>query len=168
MNYIQSPLSFKCFGNVVTIERSIEERISMMDNIVELAVFTPIGSFNADPDFGLEYWNYEYVNISDTQFNTGADRSDYTKLSMKEQCEASIAESIRAYAPQKLNITDVVVTMNLKDDEIIQRDVRKVYSHHVVVVHVAAKLDNGMGTSFLYTKEMSFMVEPTAKRINIR
>lgn len=167
MNYILTPLSFQPSETAVTIEREIEDKIAMMDNLVELVAFTPIGSFNADPDFGLEYWNNEYVNISDTHFNTGADRNAYDKQCLKEQCEASIVDSIKAYLPEKLNATDIVVTMNLKDDESSIRGTRKVYSHHVVVIHVAAKIDNGMGTSFQYTREISFMVEPTVKKIKI-
>lgn len=167
MNYILVPLSFNRSDKSVIIEREIEERLSMMDNLVELVVFTPIGSFNADPDFGLAYWNYEYANISDTQFNTGADRDTYNKQSLREQCEASIAESIKAYAPEKLNITDIMVTMNLKDDATSVHGTHNVYSHHIVVIHVAAKIDNGMGTSFQYTIDITFMMEPTAKRRKI-
>lgn len=153
--------------NAVTIEREIEDQIAMLDNLVELVTFTPIGSFNADPDFGLEYWNYEYANISDTQFNTDAERDEYTKKSLKEQCEDSIKNSIKAYAPEKLNISDIAVTMNLKDDNINNLGTRKIYSHHAVVIHISAKLDNGLGTSFQYNREVSFMVEPTAKKIKI-
>lgn len=167
MKYIATPLSFDHSENAITIERDIEERITMMDNLVELVAFTPIGSFNADPDFGLEYWNSEYANISDTQFNMGGDRDETDKRSLKEQCELSIAASIQAYAPEKLNVTDVVVTMNMKDDEVSINNRHKVYSHHAVVIHVAAMLSDGMGTSFQYTRELSFMVEPVAKRIKI-
>lgn len=165
MNYILVPLSFKRSDGSVTIEREVEERLSMMDNLVELVVFTPIGSFRADPDFGLEYWNYEYANISDTQFNTGADRGTDNKQSLKEQCEASIAESIKTYAPEKLNVKDIMVTMNLNDDAASVHGTHNVYSHHIVVIHVAAKIDNGMDTSFQYTTEITFMMEPATKRM---
>lgn len=138
-----------------------------MDNLVELVIFTPVGSFKADPDFGLEYWNYEYVNISDAQFNTGTDRVDYCMASMKELCEASIAESIKTYAPEKLKVAEIKVTMNLRDDDSAKQGSCKVYSHHTVAIYITAKLDNGMGTYFQYSREVSFMVEPTAKRIII-
>ena len=165
MSYIKVPLSFQRTEQSVTIERPVNDHVALMDTLVELAVFTPVGSFNADPDFGLEYWNYEYVNISDTQFNDGSYRADFSKSSIKEQCEASIAESIKAYAPENLKVTDVMVKINLKDDDTHLHG--KVYSHHVVVIHVEAKLLNGMGTFSQYTRELAFMVEPTVKKIKI-
>lgn len=167
MDYISTPLSFHRSGSCVSIERSINERIAMMDNLVELIVFTPRGNFNADPDFGLEYWNHEYANMSDTQFNNNIGRDDYSKLSIKEQCEANIAESIKAYAPDKLKIRDIYVSMNMKDNESNLYRRKSSYSHHEVVIFISAKLDDGMGTTCDYAREVSFMVEPTVKKISI-
>ena len=60
MEYISTPLSISDDGQLV---RDVNERITMLDNLVELIVFTPRGSFEADPDFGFEYWNHEYSNV---------------------------------------------------------------------------------------------------------
>lgn len=165
MKYISTPITFKSTGSSVAIERDIEDRIAMMDNLVELVVFSSQGSFNADPEFGLEYWNHEYVNISDTQFNNNAGHDEYNKQSSKERCELSIAESIMAYAPDKLKVRDINVTMNLKDQEVGRNRQRKIYSHHEVLIYISAKLDDGMGTTCNYTREVSFLVEPTVKRV---
>ena len=164
MRYINSPLTFRRTEHGVAIERNIDERITMMDNLVELIAFTSRGSFNADPDFGLEYWNHEYSNVSDTQFNNNnSGRDEFYKESTKERCEASIAESLIAYAPKKLKVRDIKVTMNLKDD-ILENNRNKVQSHHEVVIFVTAKLDDGMGTTCDYNREVSFMVEPTTRK----
>ena len=69
MNFSSTPLSFKNSDTGITIVRDIQERISMLDNLVELIVFTPRGSFNGDPDFGFEYWNHEYSNVHYREFN---------------------------------------------------------------------------------------------------
>lgn len=167
MDYISTPLTFQHSESGVIVERNIAERIAMMDNLVELIVFTAKGNFNADPDFGLEYWNHEYANISDTQFNNNIGRNEYNRLSIKEQCEASIAESMLEYAPDKLKIRDIHVVMNMKDDEPSLHGRRKSYSHHEVVIFISAKLDDGMGTAYDYTREVSFMVEPTVRRVSI-
>ena len=69
MNYIVTPVSFLKTDSGLKLERGIEERISMLDNLVELIVFTPKGSFCADPDFGFEYCNHEYSNVHFRKFN---------------------------------------------------------------------------------------------------
>ena len=157
MNYISTPVTMVGTDEGVTILRDIDEQRTMMDNLVELAVFTPKGSFNADPDFGLEYWNEEYISVSDSQFNNNAQRDEYTMLSTKEQCEAGIAQNIIDYAPEQLKVRDVCVNMSMNDDD----DVRNSYSRHKVVIFVSAKLDDGLGTTSDYVREVSFMVEPT-------
>lgn len=167
MDYISAPLTFQRSGSSVVVDRNINERVAMMDNLVELIVFTPKGSFNADPDFGLEYWNHEYANISDVQFNNNAGRNDYNRMSIKEQCEASIAGSILEYAPEKFKIRDVHVAMNMRDNEPKLHGGRKSYSHHEVVIFISAKLDDGMGTAYDYTREIAFMVEPTVKKVRL-
>lgn len=56
MAFIETPLTYK--DNTGIIVRSLEERIAMIDNFIELIVFSPKGSFLADDDFGFEYWNH--------------------------------------------------------------------------------------------------------------
>lgn len=157
MSYISTPMTLASSEESVTIVRDIDEQRMMMDNLVELAVFTPKGSFNADPDFGLEYWNEEYGNVSDSQFNNNALRDEYTLLSTKEQCEAGLAQNIIDYAPEHLKIRDVRVNMSMSEDD----DVRNSTSRHKVVIFISAKLDDGLGTTSDYVREVSFMVEPT-------
>ena len=165
MKYISIPISISQSDEDISIERNIEDQMKMMDNLIELIIFTPRGSFIADPDFGLEYWNHEYANISDAQFNNNFGRDDFSKLSTKERCENSIIESIRAYAPRGLKVKDINVVMNFKDSN--GKDIRHSKSHHEVVVFVSAKLYDGMGTTSDYVREISFMVEPTVKRVHI-
>ena len=157
MNYISAPVKLMGSDKGVAILRDINEQRAMMDNLVDLAVFTPKGSFNADPDFGLEYWNEEYGNISDSQFNNNTQRDEYTLLSTKEQCEAGIAQNIIDYAPEQLKIRNVYVNMSMSDGD----DVLNSPSRHKVVIFVSAKLDDGLGTTSDYVREVSFMVEPT-------
>ena len=67
MSFISTPLIFNNSG--ASILRDINDHITMLDNLVELVVFTPRGSFAADPDFGFEYWNHEYSNVHYREFN---------------------------------------------------------------------------------------------------
>ena len=62
------PLSIS-FSPHTGLEREkggIEECI---DRLLELIVFTPKGSFSADPEFGFEYWNHEFSNLDVREFN---------------------------------------------------------------------------------------------------
>ena len=68
MKFISTPLVFTNDGSQML--RNIEDRIAMLDNLVELIVFTPRGSFVSDPDFGFEYWNHEFSNVHYREFNT--------------------------------------------------------------------------------------------------
>ena len=40
-----------------------------IDNILDLIVFTPKGTFSADPEFGFEYLNHEFSNVNVREFN---------------------------------------------------------------------------------------------------
>ena len=113
MNYISTPLSFTEHDTQIEISRDLEERISMLDNLIELIVFTPRGSFNADPDFGFEYWDHEYSNVNDTQFNNNnTGRDSYDSESTKIKCQESIRQSLNTYAPELKNVE---ITMNTKN-----------------------------------------------------
>lgn len=162
MEYISIPISFQPSeqGFNARVERNIQECITMMDNLVELIVFTPRGSFNADPDFGFEYWNYEFINVSGKDFNTNVGLDEYSQQSAKERCETSIAENILAYVPEKLGISNVIVDMSMQD-----------YKHkgvdlcRKVVIDVSAKFNGGTGTECNYNHKISFMVEPQIREI---
>ena len=68
MRFVSTPLQFADSGT--KIRRDIEDRLQMLDNLVELIVFTPRGDFEADPDFGFEYWNHEFSNVHYREFNS--------------------------------------------------------------------------------------------------
>ena len=57
MKYICTPIAFNKEDSTVTITKDIEDKILMLDNLIELIVFTPRGSFSADPDFGFEFYS---------------------------------------------------------------------------------------------------------------
>lgn len=165
MNYISTPLSFTEHDTQNEISRDLEERISMLDNLIELIVFTPRGSFNADPDFGFEYWDHEYSNVNDTQFNNNnTGRDSYDSESTKIKCQESIRQSLNTYAPELKNVE---ITMNLSAADSDKQGRKKVLSRHIVAVVVRGSIENGLGTALDYNKEVSFYIEPTAKRLRI-
>ena len=96
MEYIKVPISYTR-NNVTEIKREIEDRTSMIDNLIELIVFTPRGSFPADADFGFEYWNNEYSNVNFRDFNNGQNGAFvnglYNEITRKE-CQESIRRCI--------------------------------------------------------------------------
>ena len=162
MRLVSTPLQFVDSGT--KIRRDIEDRLQMLDNLVELIVFTPRGDFEADPDFGFEYWNHEFSNVHYREFNasqgTKTSGSLYNEVTKKE-CEDSIKQSLAAYEPMLKN---VVVSIELDAASQKQRRRRRVASKYVVNVIVEGGIDDGLGVLRPYRKVVVFLVEPTVKR----
>lgn len=162
MSFISTPLVFQ--QNGASILRDIDDHIRMLDNLVELIVFTPRGSFAADPDFGFEYWNHEYSNVHYREFNN----SQLGKLTKglqnevtKKECEDSIMNSLATYEPMLKNVT-VSIVLDTAENKQVRR--KKTASKYEVNVVVEGQLDDGLGTLQPYRKNVVFLVEPTVKR----
>lgn len=167
MNFSSTPLSFKNSDTGISIVRDIQERISMLDNLVELIVFTPRGSFIGDPDFGFEYWNHEYSNVHYREFNNeqiGLSSNGLYNEITKKECQESIRQSLSTYAPQ---LKQVFVSMELNSAEAEKQRKKKVPSKYVVTIMVEGVIDDGLGTTCKYEKNVMFLIEPTAKKYRI-
>lgn len=163
--FISTPLTFIELhsGNAVHLGRDIDNRIEMLDNLIELIVFTPRGSFDADPDFGFEYWNHEYSNIHYMDFNNDNSGTaiSYNEVT-KRECQESIRLSLLTYYPQLKNVT-VLIDLAIADAEKQRR--KKVMSKYSVKVTVKGVISDGLGTNRDYSKDVIFLVEPTAKQL---
>lgn len=165
MEFIKTPLIYK--NDSLVIARDIKEQIAMIDNFIEFIVFSPKGSFVADDDFGFDYWNYEYSNVhlqsfnlrQDMHFNNGL----YNEITLKE-CKESIEKSLEVYEPQ---LKQVNVSIELGAVKTEKETSHKLLSKYEVTISISGMLDDGLGTLFPYKKEVSFLMEPTIKRINI-
>jgi len=161
MKFISTPLVFLDQGT--RIQRDLEERLRMLDNLVELIVFTPRGQFDADPDFGFEYWNHEFSNVHYREFNTSQTgrvaNGLYNEVTKKE-CEDSIKQSLATYEPMLKNVI-VNIELNQTDGK---KGRRRQHSKYEVNVRVEGRLDDGLGTLRPYSKNVVFLVEPTVKR----
>lgn len=164
MNCISTPLAYHEIGTGTRLERDLNNRIAAIDNLVELIVFTPKGSFLADPEFGFEYWNHEYANIHYRTFNSGQALMTvdglYSEITRAE-CQESIRTSLNTYEPSLKEI-NISIELNAAQGE-KQRN-KKVPSKHVVKVVVEGFLENGPGTFYPYKKEVVFLMEPTIKK----
>lgn len=168
MKFVNAPLEFKKRESSISIARNIDDRVVMLDNLVELIVFTPRGSFAADPDFGFEYWNHEYSNIHYRNFNNHHSNVGYYGLSndvTRKECQESIKRSLETYEPQLKQI-DVSIELDSIDIE-EQNKKRKVFSKYEVSVKVTGLLDDGLGVVKKYEKRVLFFMEPTVKQITI-
>lgn len=167
MSYINCPIAYKDSGAGKHIIRDINDDKEKLDNLVELIVFTPRGSFFADPDFGFEYWNHEYSNVHYREFNNGQTGMSadglYNEITKKE-CQDSILRSLADYAPY-LKQANVSIELNSADIE--HQLKKKVPSKYFVVITVSGYIDDGLGTTCLYKKNVIFLMEPTAKKYRI-
>ena len=89
-DYTAIPLSIK-FDRQSILEKESGDIEQCIGSILELIVFTPKGSFSADPEFGFEYWNHEFSNINVREFNNSymgmmANTQSLNEISRK-QCE---------------------------------------------------------------------------------
>ena len=167
MRFSSTPLSFDNSDTGIKIVRDMDDHISMLDNLVELIVFTPRGSFIGDPDFGFEYWNHEFSNVHHREFNneqTGlSDKGLYNEIT-KRECQESIRRSLSFYAPQ---LTEVQVSMELNSADADKQRKKKVPSKYVVTIKIEGNIDDGLGTKSKYEKNVMFLMEPTAKKYRI-
>ena len=161
MRFLSTPLQFTDSGT--KLRRDIDNRIMMLDNLVELIVFTPRGDFEADPDFGFEYWNHEFSNVHYREFNAsqGTKTTSLYNEVTKKECEDSIKQSLAAYEPMLKNVT-VNIELNSASEK--QRRKRRVASKYAVNVIVEGGIDDGLGVLRPYRKVVVFLVEPTVKR----
>ena len=144
-NFISTPLSFieKEPGSGIELGRDLDSQVKMLDNLVELIVFTPRGSFAADPDFGFEYWNHGMSSID-----------NYQEI-IEIECQESLRNGLLSYAPQLKNIS-----FESKDASSDGQQRRKVQSKHRVTFFIKGDIENGIGTS-PYEKKVYFFIEPT-------
>lgn len=87
---------------LLMLKQKVDSEKEMLDNLIELIVSTPRGSFHPDPDFGFEFWNHEYENAY------YIDLLDISSGTFKEICQKSIEKSLQTYAP-RLKIDKVEV-----------------------------------------------------------
>lgn len=154
INFSKSPVLEQESGD---IEKSI-------DSILDLIIFTPKGTFSADPDFGFEYWNHEFSNINVREFNNNyigvtSDVKTLNEISRK-QCENSLRESIICYEP-RLRQPDVRVEIDVNN----KRSRKSMPSKYEMRIMINGSLDDGLGIMRPYEKRISFMVEPIAKKL---
>lgn len=139
---------------------------SCINNILDLIVFTPKGTFVADPEFGFEYWNHEFSNINVREFNNSymgmvSDSQTLNDVS-RRQCEQSLKESILSYEPRLLNPE---VKIELEINNTVRK--RKSQSKYEMRIVINGSIDDGLGIVRPFEKRISFMVEPIARKISI-
>ena len=162
ISFLKTPLNILSLAGIRRLERTFEDEVERLDNLIELVVFTPRGSFTADPDFGSEYWNHEYTNVHLREFNNG--QTDLSSEVTRQACEESIRNSLATYEP---SLKQVDVAMELSVLTKREQSRRKTQSKYEVKVRVAGLLDAGLGTTRRYSKTVRFLMEPTVKKMTI-
>lgn len=162
-DYTAIPLSIN-FDRQSILEKESGDMEQCIGSILELIVFTPKGSFSADPEFGFEYWNHEFSNINVREFNNSymgmmANTQSLNEISRK-QCEQSLRDSILSYEPRLLKPE---VKIELEMNSRVQK--RHFQSKYEMKILISGSIDDGLGVGRPYEKRISFMVEPVAKKI---
>ena len=161
-DYSLIPLSIT-IGRSPGIEQESGDVARCIDGILDLIVFTPKGSYCADPEFGFEYWNHEFANINVREFNNSymgivTNAQSMNDISRK-QCELSLRDSILSYEPRLLK-PEVKIELDVNSNP-----GNKGRSKYEMRILISGYIDDGLGVSIPYEKRVSFMVEPVAKKI---
>lgn len=152
------------FSESPVLEQENGDLEKSIDSILDLIVFTPKGSFIADPDFGFEYWNHEFSNINVREFNNNylgmvtnvRTLNDISRM----QCEDSLKESILNYEPRlQQPVVRVELEINAKKNR------KSMPSKYEMRILITGSLDDGLGVTRPYEKKISFMVEPIARKL---
>lgn len=156
--FLSTPLTYNDEKGTSGLNRTLCDIVAMLDNLVELIIFTPRGIFPADPDFGFEYWNHEYSNIYLKDFSNGQKTisTEVTKLA----CEESVRDSLATYMPSLKHVTVEMKLLAISSEE---RAERKTKSKYEVTIEVRGDLDNGLGTTHPYENTVRFLMEPTIR-----
>lgn len=160
--FIAIPLGIN-LGASPVLEKDSGDIESSINSILDLIVFTPKGSFGADPEFGFEYWNHEYSNINVREFNNSYMGMMSNAQSMNEvsrkQCEHSLRDSIIAYEPRLLK-PEVKIELEINN----KFSKRISLSKYEMRICITGSIDDGLGVTRQYEKKIAFMVEPITKK----
>lgn len=80
----------------------------------------------------------------------------------RKQCEQSLKDSIMSYEPRLLNPE---VKIELEINNKVRN--KKSQSKYEMRIMINGSIDDGLGIARPFEKRISFMVEPTAKRISL-
>lgn len=162
-DFIAVPLRLD-FGKSPVLTSESGDIETCISNTLGLIVFTPKGTFAADPEFGFEYWNHEYTNINVREFNNSyigmMSNATLNNEISRKQCESSLKESILEYEPRLLK-PEVKIELEINDK--IRK--KKSQSKYEMRILISGSIDDGLGILRQYEKRISFMVEPIAKKI---
>lgn len=155
------PLSID-FSRSPVLSQDGGDLCNAIDRMLELIVFTPKGSFIADPEFGFEYWNHEFSNINIREFNNNylgmVSNSGKVNEISRKRCEQSLKESILNYEPRLIQ-PEIRVELYAN----VRRNRRNLSSKYEMRIAVTGSIDDGLGVMMPYEKIISFMVEPIAR-----
>lgn len=171
MNYSNSPIQFIRDAQLdLQIARPITNPSAMIDNWVDMVVFTSIRRFKADEEFGFGFWDNEFIAMNLVDFNHGADYKIVKRKNNREekvqmsragirQCERSVRDSIAYYIPY-LRYLDVEVQLSMEKDRYSKRGEN---SKYVVRVTVKGRLTYNEYLGIRdgeYQREVEFFMDP--------
>jgi hypothetical protein len=179
MLYCSSPLSFvrDSSSGGLAVSRPLTDATTVIDNWIDIVVFTSVRRFKADEDFGFRFWDNEFIAMNLEHFNKGIDyaspadgkpdseREHMSSAGIRE-CERSIRDSINFYVPY-LKDVNVNVHLSYERDRSVKYSKRSERSKYVVRVSVTGRtvVDDYAGTrDGMYEKTAVFFMDPFLKK----
>lgn len=160
MIYCTAPLQWKEDADQLPLIRrqSIPVEV-MLDNWMDMILFTVNRRFKADEEFGFSFWDNEFITLNFWNFNTSTEEASLADM---ERCKKSIVNSIRYYLPFLKNV-QVEIELTMEKDKLNRK---ADHSKYAVRVSIAAEVEENeyAGThAGAYHKNAVFYMDPFMK-----
>lgn len=160
MIYCTAPLKWKEDADQLPLIRrqSIPVEV-MLDNWMDMILFTVNRRFKADEEFGFSFWDNEFITLNFWNFNTSTEEASLADM---ERCKKSIVNSIRYYLPFLKNV-QVEIELTMEKDKLNRK---ADHSKYAVRVSIAAEVEENeyAGThAGAYHKNAVFYMDPFMK-----
>lgn len=160
MIYCTAPLKMEEDADQLpTIRRQPLPVEVMLDNWMDMILFTANRRFKADEEFGFSFWDNEFITLNFWNFNTSTEEASLADM---EQCKKSIVNSIRYYLPFLKNV-QVEIELTMEKDKLSRKSD---HSKYAVRVSIQAEVDENeyAGThTGTYRKNAVFYMDPFMK-----
>lgn len=160
MNYCTAPLDFSENTDQVTVIRRLPLPVEvMLDNWMDMILFTGNRRFKADEEFGFSFWDNEFITLNLSNFNTSTEQESLANL---ESCKQSIVNSIHYYLPFLHNVK-VEIELTTKNDKSPWKADRSKYAVHVTITALVGKNNAAGSAQKTYQKNAVFYMDPFMK-----
>lgn len=131
----------------------------MLDNWMDMILFTDNRRFKADEAFGFSFWDNEFITMNFWNFNTSTEEASLANM---ERCKKSIVNSIRYYLPFLKNV-QVEIELTMEKDKLSRKADQSKYAVRVSITAQVEENEYAGTHAGTYRKNAVFYMDPFMK-----